>query len=409
MAEELRTRLRLEQAERGLFARVHPAPKSAADVPDDDEAALVILGPEAPHTNKSDASKAREAAKQLLENRSSGARANRNMLVFLAADAEKLGPLNEAIRQFLAWRSIDADKETITLDTFQLRQIDTKRKEADGTVAARLPEAYQWLLVPVQPDPLGPIQFDVTRLTGSGSLAQRAGTKLRSDGGLVTQFGGETLRLELNRHPEIWADGHVELRRLWELFATYVYLPRLRDSSVLTEAVRNGAAALLWRSETFAWAAGRDPATGRYLGLVGGRQTASLPDGAALVIRPDVAAAQLDEVLVETTGGGTTATADTYPTADEHGGETTPKIAERRDPTRFFGSVSVEAGRPGPKFGQLATEVIAHLAALDGADVDVTVEIKANRSSGFPAEVVRTVTENANQLKFDPGAGFEED
>jgi len=410
VAEEIRRRLRLEQADRGIFARVHPAPASAADVPDEDEVALVILGPEVSHSGKTDVSRARDAARTILDQRGPGARRNRNMLVFLAADTDKLGTLHDAVRSYLAWKSVDDDKANLTLDTFQLNQVATKRREADETVVARIPEAYQWLLVPTQPDPLGPVDLPASRLGGSGSLATRAGNKLKGDGGIIVKFGGVTLRLELDRHAEIWADGDVDLRRLWELFSTYVYLPRLRDSSVLAEAVREGAAGFGWR-DAFAYASGRSD-DGRYLGLiVGGRQFEPLLDGSARIVKPDVALAQLEAETVVS-----------YPAGELHpgghagageagvaGGGATPVPTPPEDPTRFFGSVAVDGGRPGPKLSQLATEVIAHLAALDGADVEVTVEIKAKRSAGFPSDVVRVVTENATQLKFDPGSGFEGD
>ena len=215
--EEIRRRLRLSATERGLFARVHPAPTSAADVPDDDEAALVILGPEVSHSSKTEVSRARDAARTILDERGTGARRHRNMLVFLAADTDKLVALQDAVRAYLGWKSVDEDKPNLTLDQFQVNQIATKRKEADDTVAARIPEAYQWLLVPSQPDPLGTVDLPATRLTGSGSLAVRAGAKLKSDGELIVQFGAVTLRLELDRHPEIWASGDVDLRYLWEL------------------------------------------------------------------------------------------------------------------------------------------------------------------------------------------------
>ena len=63
-----------------------------------------------------------------------------------------------------------------------------------------------------------------------------------------------------------------------------------------------------------------------------------------------------------------------YPPKPEHVGDDDKKINDpqpkppaRAEPVRYFGSVSVDGNRPGPKFGQLATEVIAHLAALNGA------------------------------------------
>ena len=50
-------------------------------------------------------------------------------------------------------KSIWDELEQLNLDPFQSKQADTKRKNADDTVNVRIPEAYQWLLVPNQPDP----------------------------------------------------------------------------------------------------------------------------------------------------------------------------------------------------------------------------------------------------------------
>ena len=49
---------------------------------------------------------------------------------------------------------------------------------------------------------------------------------------------------------------------------------------------------------------------------------------------------------------------------------------------------------------QLADEVVQHLARLPGAAVTVTVEIEAHLPDGAPDDVIRTVLENANTLKF---------
>jgi hypothetical protein len=52
--------------------------------------------------------------------------------------------------------------------------------------------------------------------------------------------------------------------------------------------------------------------------------------------------------------------------------------------------------------------VIAHLAGLVGATVNVTLHIEAGIPSGAPEHVVRTVTENSRELKFST-QGFEKE
>jgi hypothetical protein len=70
------------------------------------------------------------------------------------------------------------------------------------------------------------------------------------------------------------------------------------------------------------------------------------------------------------------------------------------------GTVTLNPTRVGRDAGQVADEVIAHLAGLVGANVKVTLEIEAEIPSGVPDQVVRIVTENGRALKFT-SQGFE--
>jgi hypothetical protein len=88
-------------------------------VPDEAEARLVVLGPEYPHSGKSADSPARLAAQKFLDERAAGARLHRNMLVFLAPDKARLAELRQGVQDYLAWKSIEADRETLNLDAFQ--------------------------------------------------------------------------------------------------------------------------------------------------------------------------------------------------------------------------------------------------------------------------------------------------
>src|SRR5256885_1221763 len=83
-----------------------PSPKSGSDVPDEDEVALVALGPGYPHDAKATTSEATTAAGEILASRGAGARTNQNMLVFLVADHLRLAELTTAVREHLAWSSI---------------------------------------------------------------------------------------------------------------------------------------------------------------------------------------------------------------------------------------------------------------------------------------------------------------
>ncbi len=410
---ELEKRLRKDLASSGDFTRIHPMPHSGADVPDDLDARLVVLGID--HAYSRDANSAAEvAAKAILEMRGNAPRLYRNTLVFLAADRTRLQDLDEAARKYLAWESVLADQKHLDLSPFQVTQAETQKTAADRAVAARLPETYQWLLVPVQTTPQAPITWEALKLSGTDALAVRASKKLRSDEHYLTSFAPSRLQMELDRVP-LWRGDHVAVKQLAEDFARYLYLPRLKDSSVLLGAIRDGVSLLTWERDAFALADSYDEDAGRYRGLRGG-QVVSLPDGDSLglLVKPDVARRQLDAENARPVTGGESAGPGTGDPVGaiagtgstiEMGQATLPKPAP---PRRFHGTVQLDATRVGRDASRIADEVIAHLAGLVGARVTVTLEIEAEIPAGAPDAVVRTVTENGRTLKFT-SQGFEKE
>jgi len=416
--QEIARRLRLQGRTRGDFARVH-ACASSGDVTDEREARLVILGPEHPHVARDAESPARQEAARILESRGTSPRTYKNTLVFLAADQARLRDLEHATRQYLAWKGIWEQRETLNLDAFQSRQAETKCRSADETVDARIPEAYQWLLVPGMekkpdeddPDPRGQIVWSEMRQQGQEALAVRASKKLKNEEMLLAQLGGPRLRHELDRVP-LWRGDHVAVKQLAEDFATYLYLPRLCDDSVLIDAIRDGLSRLTWQSDTFAYADGWDEQRNKYVGLQAGPQVRVLRDDRSVLVKPDVAVAQMEvdgqraSVVPASVGGSITATTSpTGGTSVVEGGVEVPPAVEQ-PPLRFHGTVALDATRVGRDASRVAEEVVQHLAGLVGAKVDVTLEIRAEVPEGVPDQVVRTVTENCRTLKFK-SHGFE--
>ena len=219
VALELERRLKEALRPRGDFERIHPLPQSSADVPDDYDARLVVLSAEHPYA-KEDRNPAQEAASTILESRGNAPRLFRNTLVFLAADKVRYQDLDDALRRHLAWQSILAEKVELNLDPHQAKQAEVQLKAADDTVAARLPETYQWLLAPEQATPQAPLEWRAIRLAGAGALAERAAKRLRNDELLVMQLGGAILRMHMDAVP-LWRGESVSVRQLVEDFATY--------------------------------------------------------------------------------------------------------------------------------------------------------------------------------------------
>ena len=125
------------------------------------------------------------------------------------------------------------------------------------------------------------------------SLATRAAKKLKNEESLLIQMGGVRLRAELDRIP-LWAGNHVSIKQLAEYMARYLYLPRLRDEQVLLAAIQEGVASLMWQAETFAYAEAWDEQRQRYQGLRAAQATRVIVDDRSLLVKPDVAAAQLN-------------------------------------------------------------------------------------------------------------------
>jgi predicted AAA+ superfamily ATPase len=412
VAEELDKRLRVDLRKAGDFARIHALPRSGADVPDDLEARLVVLPAEHPYSREP-GNAAEAMARAILESRGQAPRLYRNTLVFLAADKVRLQDLDEAVRKFLAWESILAEKEALNLDPHQVRQAERQKQEADGVVTARLPETYQWLLVPEQVHPQAPITWQAIRLTGGDALAVRASKRLRNDELLVTALGASILRKHLDDVP-LWRGDHVAIRQLVEDFARYLYLPRLTQPAVLVNAIRDGLALLTWEQDAFAYAESYDETAARYRGLRAGQNVAILePDAPGLLVKPDAARRQLDAETPPGPGGtvtsaerGGSAPAGAPTAAGGTITTTPPEPVAAPRPRRFHGSVALDPTRVGRDAGRIAEEVIAHLAGLTGAQVTVTLEIEAMVPNGAPEHVVRIVTENSRTLKFT-SHGFE--
>ena len=149
--DEIARRVRLVR-DRGDFVGVHSVVDSS-EVPDEQSARLVVLGPDHPH--KGDASAAFAEAQKILDQRGTSPRIHRNMLAFVAPDKDRLTELQNAVRQSLAWTSIQSELESLNLDTFQRSQVTSAVTRSEDTVKARMQETYFWLIVPTQDDGVG--------------------------------------------------------------------------------------------------------------------------------------------------------------------------------------------------------------------------------------------------------------
>ena len=420
VAEEIEKRLKADTAKRGEFARVHVAPQSSGDIPDDPETRLVVLGPGVSYT-KGDRD-AENAARNILENRGTMPRSRRNTLVFLVADRTRLGELEDATRRYLAWKAILESDVKNDLTPAQQSQAAQQRATAESTMLSRLPETYQWLLVPEQRTAQESMTWSITRLTGAEPLAERASRRLLSDEGMVPRLGPNLLKRHLDQVP-LWAGNHVSVRQLSEYFCNYLYLPRLKSPDVLLTTIAAGPNSTSWELDAFAYAEGYDQAQGRYINLIAGPADGSAqPIPTGLVVKVDVALAQRQAEERERrereareraergreTGGGPSPDPDPVDPVPPILTTALPPPPQPRPLKRYHGSVELNAMTPASSLSKIVEEVIVHLTSQVGANVNITLELDAYLPEGAPEHIVRTVTENSQQLKF-LSHGFEEE
>ena len=424
---EISCRLQREEKARGVFDRVHIAPSSSADIPDLEDTRLVIAHPRHARRKQDGAESAAHTwVRDAIESKGASQRIHRNTLIFLLADKSELESLEAATRSYLGWKRVQATSDSLNLSVQQRKQTDDWVARLNQTVSDRIRDTFVWTVYPEQFDPTKPFELAADRVPDSGgrSLAERVSAKLGCEEQLVTDFGasilGTTLHDELGA---LWRNaGEISVGELWGYFTRYTYLPRLVRREVLDGAIQQALTTVLVGSERFGIAAGKDTDTGRYRGLVVPPDlNASLQvTNSTLLIDAGKAQEQVDadhaaarEAAAQQAEDGTEAvspvdfarTGTSQPTAGSDALSPAESALEAAL-VRFFGSVKIDPDRYSRDIGNVTREVIDRLSGA-GARLEITIDIQATKPEGFNEAEVRTISENARVLKFDPSSGFE--
>lgn len=389
----------------GPFPRIHSCPASSNDIPDEQVARLVILRPENTfrRANGKDSGQALTAVEEYLNTRGSSPRVYRNMLAFVAPDHDKLHDLRAEVKRFVAWKSIVSDKEDLNLDGGQLREAEGSLNRSNSTVEARIRETYCWLLVPFidQYEDIKTVQWEISNLGGGDDgIVSKATKKMLQGEQVITNWAPALLKMSLD--DLLWKDSNdISIKKLWEYLCTYCYLPRLANYGVLEDAIEKG----LHSTEFFGLAAG---STGdRYIDLKLNETVLSV-NASDLLVKPAIAMKQImDEREAASPAGGTTPPAPGPAggfggdPAGGQGGITPPSCGTAAPKnTRFFMSAKLDNTRVNKNVNDYLTEVIQHLMAVDGAVVELTLDVNVSAPGGIPSSTVRTVSENCRTLKI---------
>jgi len=313
--------------------------------------------------------------------------------------------LENAVRNWLAWTSIQQDEEQLNLDSHQKREVENQIREYDNRINAQLSETFCFLLVPTQ-EGTDPVNWTIYRLQNGDQLVSRASKKLKMEQQLITDWAPALLRRELDRW--LWKnENHIHTDQLWEYLAQYLYLPRLRDEEVLIKTIRNGVNSTDWE-EYFAYASAIK-SDGTYLGLVTGSIPSVSIDHESVLVKPEIAKKQLEKT--EKTWlrqGEYDNSAESSPNSvndrsDFIGRSSNEGESEQGKKTlihRFHATVELDPKRLGRDASNISEEVLTHLTSDVDTKATVTLEIDIDVPGGISEDKIQIIKENCNTLKF---------
>jgi hypothetical protein len=396
------------------FSGIHVCPASTLDVPDDQSLRLVVLPPAAKHRSGAAESEALKLASEIITSRGSTPRSYKNMIVFAAADASCYSQILKSAKQYLAWDSIKADRESLNLDVAQTRETEQSARRADESLDAKIQEAYSWLLYPRIDLFSGSmdIEWEVEHVAGGGeSIVAKMARKLLSNDAAIQNWAPALLKMELDRI--LWKESdHIQVKQLWEYLCQYCYLPRLSGYSVLENTILRG----LGSKEFFGIAAAFSG--GQYVDLSLGEQKAFI-NASDLLVKAEVAETQIDRYIEETHAvahkasarsgaqghGGddvkfVTTAIETWRNGDDSTSEVSAvdaTVVPNRQKRDFRMVSKLDNTRVNRGIQSIMEEVVSQLNLI-GADVELTFEVHARVADGIPPETVRALSENCSTL-----------
>ena len=396
------------------FSGIHVCPASTLDVPDDQSLRLVVLPPAAKHRSGAAESEALKLASEIITSRGSTPRSYKNMIVFAAADASCYSQILKSAKQYLAWDSIKADRESLNLDVAQTRETEQSARRADESLDAKIQEAYSWLLYPRIDLFSGSmdIEWEVEHVAGGGeSIVAKMARKLLSDDAAIQNWAPALLKMELDRI--LWKESdHIQVKQLWEYLCQYCYLPRLSGYSVLENTILRG----LGSKEFFGIAAAFSG--GQYVDLSLGEQKAFI-NASDLLVKAEVAETQIDRYIEETHAvahkasarsgaqghGGddvkfVTTAIETWRNGDDSTNEVSAvdaTVVPNRQKRDFRMVSKLDNTRVNRRIQSIMEEVVSQLNLI-GAEVELTFEVHARVADGIPPETVRALSENCSTL-----------
>ena len=241
--------------------------------------------------------------------------------------------------------------------------------------------------------------------------------------GEATQLGARAIRDKLNAF--LWRERpNVEVRELVDWCRKYLFLARISSDQMILNALINPQAAMSGES-TFHLAddfqAGSpEGSPGRYSGLRHQSSSSTQPPSLnSLIVKDEVALAQIEADRArpedppaprrEAYEEAGTPKQTIWTSSGEKSDRPEPGIPQPPSPqppkpqlpTRYMASVKLDPTRASLQMSAFVEEVMSHLQALPGAQIEMSLKIQVNTPDGNDEQTARIVIENSASLKVD--------
>lgn len=376
--------------------RVETGVTTSSDIADEPRLVVGLLGFDLAIGAERTAS-TRAAAEAILNQRGGAARANRNAVTLVAADAQGITKARRTARTLAAMRDIASDQARLKrFNQEQRDQLLERKAAAEERLPQQLAMAYRHLLL-LGGDGNGGAALDLVDLGPAkvnDTVPGRVGDHLRSTDRLLEAVLAPAALLTERFGVIAAGDDAVELDRLLAFFYRLPRLPKLASANVLRSCLIQGV-----ENGTFGLASGASwnapDAVLRFAQPVDPTEVQFQPG--TWLVRAAAIRALCDERRPSTAGDGgaspVRAPVEVVEAAPEAGFDT--GTVTRRDPTRI--ALRVE-GVSADKIRDVIKVAVMPLAAT-GADVSATLEIVAVNSAGVPRKTIDLVVkEGLRQL-----------
>lgn len=382
------------------------------DIPDDYKGGprLVVLPPGDAYT-RGDENKAYEAAEKILSNRGEYPRKMRNRLIFVAAESDVVGRLQDAGRAYLAWQSIMSDvaDEKLEVTVSLSKQVERNVGEAERNLQQIVRETYKWIICPVEEfvDKKPKLVWEAVSVSPTAqNLVAEVEDKLHDEQWLVPQWSPIHLRKILQSWYFKNDETEVSAQTVWQDSCQYLYFSRLVDDKVFIKAISSG----LESEDYFGFASGKEG--DRYLEFRFGNGSVSMLNEYSLFIEREAAVEykektrpDLEDSESAPPGGGPTTppvggpeTTGSEPPVTNPGGEVSGESEAKR---QFYGEVTLDPVMAKLEFANIVDEVVEKFTVKGDVEVSITIEIGATSKGGFDESLQRTVNQNCDDLEFN--------